>query len=124
MPELRVLIADDQKHARRGLRALLSATLPEAEIREAADGLEAERTAEEFQPDLVLMDVSMPREDGLAAARWIKSRQPRVCVIVLSIEPARKAEALAAGADAFACKCESPDRLLGQLARLGFPPAR
>jgi DNA-binding NarL/FixJ family response regulator len=124
MHDLRVLIADDQKHARSGLRALLSATLPEAEIREAADGLEAERMAEEFQPDLVLMDVRMPQEDGLAATKWIKSRQPRACVLVLSIEPAREAEALAAGADAFVCKCESPDRLLDQLARLGFVPAR
>ncbi len=119
---MRVLIADDQKHARSGLKALLCATVPSADIREAADGLEAERVAEEFRPDLVLMDVRMPREDGLAAMRRIKARLPQTRVLALSIEPANEAEALAAGADAFTCKCESPDRLLEQLARLGFAP--
>jgi DNA-binding NarL/FixJ family response regulator len=119
---VRILIADDQKHARSGLRALLLATLPEADVREAADGREAERLAQELQPDLVLMDVRMPGEDGLAATRWIKSRLPACRVIVLSIEPTAEREALAAGADAFACKCESPERLLAQLARLGFRP--
>lgn len=124
---MRVLIADDQKHARSGLRALLSATMPGVEIREAADGLEAERAAGEFCPDLVLMDVRMPGQDGLAAIRRIKAQRPGTRVLALSIEPAHEAEAISAGADAFACKCESPDRLIAQLARLGFappPPAR
>ena len=120
---VRILIADDQKHARSGLRALLLATLPGADVREAADGREAERLAQEFQPDLVLMDVRMPGEDGLAATRWIKSRLPACRVVVLSIEPSAEREALAAGADAFACKCESPERLLSHLALLGFHPA-
>jgi len=119
---LRILIADDQKHARNGLAALLRATLPGAELREAADGREAEQAAEEFHPDLVLMDARMPRENGLEATRRIKAALPGCHVVVLSIEPAVEPHALAAGADAFACKCESPDRLLAQLARLGFRP--
>jgi DNA-binding NarL/FixJ family response regulator len=121
---VKVLIADDQKHARSGLRALLRATLPEADVREAADGLEAEKAAEEFQPDLVLVDFHMPREDGIAATRWIRARLPTARILVLSVEPAVGPAALAAGADAFASKCEGPDRLLAQLARLGFCPAR
>jgi DNA-binding NarL/FixJ family response regulator len=119
---VKILIADDQKHARSGLRALIGATLPGAEIREAADGLEAERMCQEIRPDLVLMDVRMPREDGLAATRWIKSRLPGVRVLVLSIQPGNRDAALEAGADAFACKCEAPETLLGQLAALGFSP--
>ncbi len=122
---MRVLIADDQKHARSGLAALLRATVPEVEIREAADGLEAERQAEEFRPDLVLLDVRMPREDGLAAVRWLREHLPQCRVLALSVEPSNESAALAAGADGFVCKCESPERLLAQLARLGFtrPPA-
>ena len=122
---MRILIADDQKHARSGLKALLCATVPDVEIREAADGREAEKVAQEFRPDLVLLDVRMPGEDGLAATRWLRSHLPQVRVLALSIEPSHEADALAAGADAFACKCESPERLLAQLARLGFgPPPR
>ena len=117
---MRVLIADDQKHARSGLRALLCATAPDVEIEEAADGLEAERAAEEFRPDIVVLDLHMPREDGLAALRWLRAHLPQVRLLAMSIEPAHEAEALAAGADAFACKCESPERLLAQLARLGL----
>jgi DNA-binding NarL/FixJ family response regulator len=118
---VKILIADDQKHARSGLKALIGATMPGAEIREAADGLEAERLCAELQPDLVLMDVRMPGEDGLAATRWIKARLPKTRVLVLSIQPDNRAAALAAGADGFVCKCETPERLLGQLADLGFP---
>lgn len=118
---MRILIADDQRHARSGLRALISAILPQPDIREAADGLEAERLCEEFEPDLVLMDVRMPREDGLAATRWIKAHLPRTRVLVLSIQPGNRADALAAGADGFACKCDTPDRLLAQLRALGLP---
>ena len=122
---MRVLIADEQKHARSGLAALLRATVAGVEIREAADGREAERLAEEFRPDLVLLDIRMPREDGLAVLRGLRARHPHVRLIALSLEPSHEGDALAAGADAFACKCESPERLLEQLARLGFtaPPA-
>ena len=119
---MRILIADDQKHARSGLRALIRATLHQPEIREAANGLEAERACEEFLPDLVLMDVHMPEEDGLAATRWIKTRRPQTRVLVLSIQPDHRADALAAGADGFASKCDTPESLLTQLAVLGFPP--
>jgi DNA-binding NarL/FixJ family response regulator len=119
---LRILIADDQKHARNGLKALLCASMPHPEIWEATNGLEAERLAEEVRPDLVLMDVRMPELDGLAATRWIKSRLPTVKVLVLSLHAASARDAMAAGADAFVSKCESPQSLLGAVAALGFPP--
>jgi DNA-binding NarL/FixJ family response regulator len=118
---LRILIADDQKHARSGLKALLCASLPHPEIWEAANGREAERLAEEILPDLVLMDVRMPEVDGLAATRWIKSHLPAVKVLVLSFHAASARDAMAAGADAFVSKCESPESLLDAVASLGFP---
>jgi len=119
---LRILIADDQRHARSGLKALLCASMPQPEIWEAANGLEAERLAEEVNPDLVLMDVRMPDLDGLAATRWIKSHFPTIKVLVLSLHAGNAQEARAAGADGFVSKCESPETLLGAVAALGFPP--
>ena len=62
---MRVLVVDDQPRARQSLKALL-ATWPQAqEIREAANGKQAVALVEEFQPDVVLMDVRMPEMDGL-----------------------------------------------------------
>ena len=119
---MRILIADDQRHARNGLKALLCASMPQPEVWEAADGLEAERLAEEVNPDLVLMDVRMPELDGLAATRWIKSHFPTIRVLVLSLHAGNAQEARAAGADGFVSKCESPETLLGAVAALGFPP--
>jgi DNA-binding NarL/FixJ family response regulator len=119
---LKIIIADDQKHARSGLRALLRASMAQPEIWEAANGREAQELAEEHRPDLVLMDIKMPEVDGLAATRWIKARLPRVKILVLSLQGSSSAEAMAAGADAFASKCESPETLLARVAELGFPP--
>jgi DNA-binding NarL/FixJ family response regulator len=109
---VRIVIADDQRHARQGLRAILSAELADAEIREAADGAGVETLAAEFLPDLILMDVHMPVVDGIAATRRIKTRQPGIRILVLSLDPQAAASAIAAGADAFVGKCEPPAKLL------------
>jgi len=82
------------------------------EIREAGDGREALRLAEELPPDLVLMDVRMPEMDGLEATGRIKARWPWVKVIVLSMYVEHEDEALAAGADAFVGKAGAPEKLL------------
>ncbi len=118
---MRIIIADDQKHARSGLRALLSASLRSPMIWEATTGIEADRLAAEVAPDVILMDVRMPGLDGLAATRRIKSRQPGVKVIVMSLDASSGAEAIAAGADGFIAKGEDPNRLLGILSELGVP---
>jgi DNA-binding NarL/FixJ family response regulator len=112
---MRVLIADDRSRSRRGLRALL-ATHPGIEvIGEAGDGREALRLVEERRPDAVLMDAKMPTMDGLTATRLIKERWPEVRVIVLTMYGSHKAEAVAAGADAFLVKGCLPDELLGAI---------
>jgi DNA-binding NarL/FixJ family response regulator len=122
---IRLLIADDAARSRDGLRALLD-TLRlmrwsdagpqyprEVEVvAEAADGREAVRMVEQFRPDVVLMDARMPVMDGLEATQLIKDRWPEVKVVVLTMYPAYRAEALAAGADAFLVKGCPPDRLL------------
>jgi DNA-binding NarL/FixJ family response regulator len=109
---IRLLIADDAPRSRHGLRALL-ATWPEVEvIGEAADGREAVRLLGEYQPDVVLMDARMPVMDGLEATRLIKNRWPGIKVVVLTLYPVFRAEALAAGADAFLVKGCPAEELL------------
>ena len=101
---VRVLIADDQRSARQGLRALLS-LCPQVEVvGEAADGQEALRLVVECQPDVVLMDVQMPVMDGLEATKCLKCLCPEVRVVALTMYASYRTRALAAGADAFLLK--------------------
>jgi DNA-binding NarL/FixJ family response regulator len=100
----RLLVADDQRPIRRGLYALLS-LLPDIEwVGEAEDGCEAVNLVAERRPDVVLMDARMPVMDGIEATQRIKSQQPEVKVIVLTMYAEYQAEALAAGADEFLVK--------------------
>ena len=108
--QTRVLITDDRARSRSGMRALLELQPEIVVVGEAADGREAVRLVEELQPDVVLMDVKMPVLDGLEATRRIKEEWPEVRVVVLTIHPGYRAEALAAGADAFLIKgCPARD---------------
>jgi DNA-binding NarL/FixJ family response regulator len=108
----RVLIADDRPRSRDGLRALLATCAGVEVVGEAADGRQAIEMVEQHRPDAVLMDVQMPLLDGLAATRVIKARWPEIRVVILTLYSGHRADARAAGADAFLIKGCSMDRLL------------
>ena len=115
---IRVLIVDNQRRARRSMRALLATWSAVAEIRDAENGRDALGLAGEWQPDLIVIDVRAPEVNGLEGTRLIKARLPQVRVIALAVDPDCRADALAAGADAFVCKCEPPERLLKMLSAI------
>jgi CheY-like chemotaxis protein len=108
---MRILVVDDQPRARRGLKALLAAWDPLNEVREARNGQEAIQIVERETPSLILMDVRMPKMDGLEATRILKRRFAQLKIILLSMYPDSREEALAAGADAFVSKSDPPEVL-------------
>ena len=73
---IRVLIVDDQAIVRKGVRALLQQVEHIEVVGEAGDGREAVAQAESLRPDVILMDLAMPRMDGIAAIRQITADQP------------------------------------------------
>ncbi|MCB0114330.1 MAG: response regulator transcription factor [Caldilineaceae bacterium] len=115
----RLLIVDDSASARNSVIALLETlppTVPPLEIHEAVDGRQAVALAEEIDPQVILMDVQMPRMDGIEATRLIKTRRPTIRVIVLTMYAGNQEMALSAGADVFLLKGCTPETLFAALA--------
>jgi DNA-binding NarL/FixJ family response regulator len=112
---LRLLIADDRARTRRALRALLAVHPGFEVVGEAADGEEAVAAVARLRPDLVVLDMRMPCLDGIAATARIKGRWPDVRVVAHSLAVELRAEALAAGADAFVPKGAPAEDLLAAL---------
>jgi len=108
----RLILADDNPHARHGLRAVLSSHSNLEVVGEATQGHEAIALVETLQPDVALLDVRMPKTDGIQATRTIKNRWPKVRVVLISMYTDYKEEALAAGADAFLVKGCSAEELV------------
>jgi len=103
---LRILIVDDHPVVRRGLRALLSARPGWEVVDEAADGVEAVDKSAQLSPDVVVLDLSMPRMDGLEACRLIRKNVPasEILVVTQHDSPQMMREAEAAGARGYVVK--------------------
>jgi len=84
MTKIRVLLADDHAVVRDGLQALMAECQDIQVVGQAADGLEAIQKAREFEPDVVVMDIGMPRINGIEATRRITQTSPDIQVLILS----------------------------------------
>jgi len=113
----RILIAEDQSLFREGLKALLATEAGYTVVGEAEDGIEAIRMAVDLKPDVILMDLSMPKMNGTEALREIKRRQPKVGILVLTVADSERliAESVRAGADGYAMKNINRDELVGAI---------
>ena len=110
---IRVLVVDDHAVVREGLRTFLSLQDGIEVVGEAADGREAVAAAERERPDVVVMDLVMPRLDGVQAMRELRARVPRARVIVLTsfLDDDRLLPAIRAGAAGYLLKNVEPAEL-------------
>ena len=112
--KIRVLIADDQSMVRAGFRMLLSGEQDIDVVAEARDGLEAVAQAERSDPTVILMDIRMPRLDGLEATRRIIAANDAARILILTTFGLDEYvyEALRAGASGFVLKDDPPEQLI------------
>jgi DNA-binding NarL/FixJ family response regulator len=114
MSKLRILIADDHEIVRTGVRSLLESE-PDCEIcGEAVTGLQAVTLAQQLQPDVVILDVTMPDLDGLEATRKIREIAPGVQILILSMHESEELvrEVLNAGAHGYILKSDAGRELI------------
>ena len=111
---IRILIADDHAIVREGLRSFISLEPDMEVVGEAADGIVAVDQARALEPDVILLDMVMPRQDGLATLRQLKAEGSRAHVIVLTsfAQHDQIFPAIKAGAMGYQLKDSSPDQLL------------
>ncbi|MEJ2709578.1 MAG: response regulator transcription factor [Anaerolineales bacterium] len=110
---LRILLADDHVLFRKGVAALLTCRQDMQVVGEAGDGLEAIAAARELLPDVILMDINMPKCDGLQATRQIKREMPHVKIVILTVseEDQDLFEAIKIGAQGYLLKDLEPYQL-------------
>ena len=117
MKNARLLIVDDHEIFRRGLRALLEPSAEWQICGEAVDGIDAVEQCKTLRPDIVVLDVSMPRLNGLEAARLIRKEKPgpQIVIITQHDSPQIRTAAMEAGARAFVTKSAVANELVSAL---------
>jgi len=115
-----VLVVDDYKIVRDVVRALLESDPGVQVVGEACDGVEAVDLVSYLQPDVIVMDISMPRMNGLEATRSIKEKWPTITVILTTALPAPSYQDISdlCGANAFLAKENIPLQLLPIIHRM------
>ena len=111
---IRILIVDDHAIVRSGLRALLRADPDLEVVGEAVDGMEALRLAATLHPDLVLLDITMPPENGIETTKRLKEEHPELIVLILTMHEDESLvhEALRAGAAGYVIKRAEESEIL------------
>jgi DNA-binding NarL/FixJ family response regulator len=114
---IRVLLADDEAMVRAGVRAILASDDGIDVVAEAGDGAEAVELVQRHRPDVAVLDIRMPRMDGLAAGAEIRRTVPETAVVILTTfsEDAYIAKALGDGASGFLLKSGDPRELIAGL---------
>ena len=115
---MRILIVEDDPLMQLGLEQALSEQPGFTIIGQAEDGYKAVQQAIALQPDLIIMDIGLPRLDGIAATKQIKEKMPKVHIVMLTSHTLQTevVAALSSGADAYCIKGASLDRLLAAIA--------
>jgi DNA-binding NarL/FixJ family response regulator len=118
--EKHILIVDDHKAVRRSLRDWLEGVFPQCDFTEAASGEEAIEICRTITPDLILMDISLPKLNGISTTRRILSMIPKVRVVMLTIheEEPYRIEAMSAGAISFIPKRMMKTELIPTIKKL------
>lgn len=111
---LRILLADDHVTVRHGLKLLIDGEADMKVVAEVGDGEAAVRKALELKPDVVVMDISMPGMNGLAATRALRTAQPDAVIVTLTrhADDAYLQELLRAGVSGYVLKRSAPTELL------------
>lgn len=112
---IRVVVVDDDPLVRAGLRFMLGGSADIEVVAEAEDGIEAEAAADAHFPDVVLMDLRMPRRDGITATKRLRARRspPEVIVLTTFHADEQVLESLRAGASGFLLKDTPPQDIIG-----------
>src|SRR6266853_2423726 len=112
--KIKVLVVDDHPVVRKGLQSCLARQDRLKIVGEASDGDEALGKTRELGPDIVLMDIDLPRMNGLAVTELLRKEQPRVKVLVLSVHTNRQFlfRIIQAGAHGYVSKEASPEELV------------
>jgi DNA-binding NarL/FixJ family response regulator len=116
-----IVIADDQQAVREGIRRLIDEEDEDLKVSgEATDGLELLDLMAENQPDLVILDISMPRLSGIEAARRIQSLHPQVKILIFTMhaDQVYQDEAVFAGADGYILKSDADTVLLSAIRKV------
>jgi len=119
--KLRILIAEDHQTVREGIKLLVNSQPDMEVVGEAGDGEAVVREAERLEPDLVLMDISMPVMNGLQATKRLRSRSPKLKILTLTrhTDDGYLQQIIAAGANGYVLKQSAPDELVNAIRAVG-----